>query len=42
MARHIPKDIRYGEDDEWKAVIAIQDEAGKAMSNMENHLLRAG
>ena len=36
--RNLPKDIRYGEGDEWAAIIRQQDETGKAMNRLEEHL----
>ena len=40
--RDLPKDIRYGEGDEWAAIIKAQDETGKAMDRLEEHLRHAG
>lgn len=41
MARHLPRDVRYGEENEWKAIITNQKEAADAMKKMESHLKKA-
>jgi len=41
MKRQLPRDVRYGEGDEWAAVIKQQEETGKAMNRLEEHLRHA-